>query len=138
MKWFLSIALLLLLGGCGGMNIPNEKIINANYGSMPSYEEAIESTKKYLDKILIDPESLRLDCSDQIRKGWARDNMYDEPIFGYLIRCDVNSKNSFGGYTGNKDYVFVINGSKALFGLEVSRNRNTAVVWNKYFMGYTE
>ncbi len=89
-------------------------------------------------QILIDPDSLRLSCNENTRKGWARDSMYDAPIYGYLLRCDVIAKNRLGGYTGTKEYALVLNGTRVLFALEVSRSENVARTLNHLFMGYAE
>ena len=59
---------------------------------------------------MIDPDSLKLRCSN-VRKGWGRHNMYDKPIFGWVVLCGVNAKNKFGGYTGETPYLFIMNGS---------------------------
>ncbi len=65
----------------------------------------------YLESVLIDPESLRLKCSKVTDRAWARENMFDQPQFGYLVVCEVNAKNKFGGYTGGKEHIFLFNGS---------------------------
>lgn len=138
MEKVLMMCLCASLVGCAGMEVSRENMINANYGARPSVDNAVDMTKSYFQSVLIDPDSLKLHCGQDVRKGWARDNMYDKPIYGYLIRCDVNAKNKFGGYTGNKDYVAVINGQRVVFALEVSRDHNTAVTWNHLIMGYAE
>jgi hypothetical protein len=53
---------------------------------------------------------LRLSCGKP-RKGWGRENMFDQPMFGYMVSCNVNAKNSFGGYTGAKPHAYLFNGS---------------------------
>lgn len=138
MKKYFIYAAVILLSACGSMNVSRDAMMNANYGIRPSNAEAVASARGYFEQILIDPDSLRLRCNESIRKGWARDSMYDTPIHGYLLRCDVNAKNRFGGYTGAKDYVLVLNGTRVLFALEVSRNLNTAQTLNHLFMGYAE
>jgi hypothetical protein len=138
MNKYIIFAISLFLTACGSMNVSRDAMVNANYGVKPSNSEAAASARGYFEKILIDPDSLRLRCNENTRKGWARDSMYDAPIYGHLLRCDVNAKNRFGGYTGNKDYVLVLNGSRVLFALEVSRDANTARTLNHLFMGYAE
>lgn len=138
MNKYLIFALSLFLTACGSMSVSREEMSNANYGVKPSSSETSAIVKEYLDQVLIDPDSLRLLCNESTRKGWARDNMYHPPIYGHLLRCKVNSKNKFGGYTGNKDYVFVLSGTQVLFSLEVSRDLNTASTLNHLFMGYAE
>ena len=138
MKKYLIFATTLFLSACGSMNVSRDAMMNANYGVRPSNSEAAASARGYFEQILIDPDSLKLRCNENTRKGWARDSMYDAPIYGYLLRCDVNAKNSFGGYTGNKDYVLVLNGTRVMFALEVSRSENVARTLNHLFMGYAE
>lgn len=138
MKKYLIVAISLFLSACGSMNVSRDAMLNANYGVKPSSSEATESARGYFERILIDPDSLRLSCSESTRKGWARDSMYDAPIYGHLLRCNVNAKNRLGGYTGNKDYVLVLNGTQVSFSLEVSRDNNTAHTLNHLFMGYAE
>ena len=121
MRRILSIVLVCIcLSACA---VSRVAMTNANYGPRPSKTEAMQIIKQSLERVLIDPDSLRLACADDIRKGWARDNMYDPPNFGWLINCSVNSKNSFGGYTGNKNYYFSVNGSSA-YPLDVTNPTN--------------
>ena len=62
--------------------------------------------------------------------------MFDQPTYGYLVRCYVNAKNSFGGYTGNKDYAVIVNGSN-VFAVEVNKNENMQRNPERW-MGYAE
>lgn len=113
MKILLLILISLVLSACAGIPVTKEKANAANFAAQPTDEEAVKNIRNYLDDILIDPSSLRLKCSKIAGKGWARQNfIYDEPLFGYLVACDVNSKNRLGGYTGGKNYIFIINGRK--------------------------
>lgn len=138
MKNYIIFAISLVLSACGSMNVSRDAMANANYGVKPSNSEAAASARGYFARILIDPDSLKLRCNENTRKGWARDNMYDDPIYGHLLRCDVNAKNRFGGYTGNSDYLLVLNGTRVLFALEVSKSENVARTLNHLFMGYAE
>lgn len=115
-----------------------DNLANVNYGVKPSNSEAAASARKYFEQVLIDPDSLRLGCDENTRKGWARDRMSDRPSYGYLLRCDVNAKNRFGGYTGNKNYILVLNGAQVLVALELSRSEGVARTWNHLYMGYAE
>jgi len=113
MKIIMVLLFSFALSACVGIPVTKEKANRAHFSTQPSNEEAEAKIRGYLDNILIDPDSLRLKCSKVFGKGWARDNFIsDEPIFGYLVRCDVNSKNRLGGYTGGKDYVFIINAER--------------------------
>ena len=113
MKIVLLILIVSTLSACAGIPVTREKANAANFSAQPTDEEAVQNIRNYLENVLIDPGSLRLKCSKVLGKGWARKNFIsDEPLFGYLVSCDVNSKNRMGGYTGGKHYVFIINGSR--------------------------
>ena len=113
MKVFLAILMVFSLTACSGIPVTKEKANAVTYFAPPTDEEAVGYIRNYLEGTLIDPMSLRLKCSKVLGKGWARENyISDEPIFGYLVSCDVNAKNRMGGYTGGKHYVFIINGKR--------------------------
>lgn len=116
---------MLTLTACGGVPVKTVDASNAVFAPPPTQEGAERWIRTYLEKILTDPESLRLKCSP-VQKGWGRNNRYDSPEFGWLVVCDVNSKNQFGGYAGAKPFGFVINGS------------NVLVIDNPYFPGSPE
>lgn len=85
---------------------------NAKFSARPTNSEAVALIASYMQNILIDPNSLLLKCSHVTGKGWARQFATDEPVFGHIVLCTVNAKNKLGGYTGQKPYIYVINGSK--------------------------
>ena len=123
------------LSACS-LTVPRENMQKAYYGPSLTGSEVIEKASLYFQQILLDPDSMKLDCSQDVRRGWARDNMFDEPTFGYLARCSVNAKNRFGGYTGKKDYAIVVNGSN-VFAVEVNRSDNQRRNPERW-MGYAE
>jgi hypothetical protein len=100
----------LLLTACGGVPVTKDDANRAQFAAKPSDEEAIHKVRGYLENVMIDPDSLKLRCS-KVRKGWGRQNMYDKPIFGWVVLCGVNGKNKFGGYTGEKSHLFIMNGT---------------------------
>ena len=105
------VALLsLLLTACGCVPLTRDDASKAQFAAKPTDEEAVRKARSYLENVLIDPDSLKLRCSN-VRKGWGRHNMYDKPIFGWVVLCGVNAKNKFGGYTGETPYLFIMNGS---------------------------
>lgn len=110
MKQILISILVLFLTACAGTQIKPEDIRNANFESRPTQAEAETKIRAHLETVLIDPDSLRLSCNAP-RKGWGRDNMFDKPIFGYLVVCSVNAKNRLGGYTGAKRHSYMFNGN---------------------------
>ena len=100
----------LFLTACGGVPVTRDDASKAQLAAKPTDEEAVRKARSYLENVLIDPDSLKLRCSN-VRKGWGRHNMYDKPIFGWVVLCGVNAKNKFGGYTGETPYLFIMNGS---------------------------
>jgi len=109
---FSLIFCLLLLTGCA--TAPTQKeLAEANYGSYLSQEDAQTKAIIFLKEYLKDPESTKIEWGE-FKKGWMR----EAPIFGcklrfgYILKANINSKNSFGGYTGYKPYqFFFFNGS---------------------------
>ena len=131
---------MLIIIGCfclAACAVSREAMMKADYGPRPSNAEAVKKTTTYLEQILIEPDSLRLGCSLDMRRGWARDSFFDDPVFGWLIRCKVKAKYSLNGYTSNKDYVFVVNGPN-VFGLELSRDIDVQRDLTYLFMGYAD
>jgi len=100
-----AVLIFLLLEACT-VPVDRSEIENAKYPPSSTEEETISWIKVILSEVLKDPESLKLQCKPT-RKGWARQYRDSQPKFGWLTRCLVNSKNSFGGYTGNQPYVFL-------------------------------
>ena len=111
MKTILLTLIALALAGCGGVPVTRDDASKALFAAKPTDEEAIRKIRGYLENVLIDPDSLKLKCSKVTDKAWARGNMFDRPQFGYLVICDVNSKNRMGGYVGGKEFGFLLNGS---------------------------
>jgi len=99
----------LLVSACTTPVTQNE-IANAKFSARPTDSEAVALITSYMQNRLIDPTSLLLKCTHVTGKGWARQYTTDSPIFGHIVLCTVNAKNQLGGYTGQKPYIFVING----------------------------
>lgn len=106
-KILLALFTLPFIAACAAP-ITQEAIDAASFGPEPLREEYMAIIQGHLRKIALDPESIILNCLDAT-KGWARRNVTDQPTFGWLVACDVNGRNSFGGYTGNQPYVFIFN-----------------------------
>ena len=100
----------LLLTACT-VPVNNSTAQNATFPQKPSESDAMSQIRNYLARTLIDPDSLKLECSGVRGKGWARQFEFKEPIYGYPVICSVNAKNKFGGYTGATPYVFLFNNS---------------------------
>jgi hypothetical protein len=110
-KPILAPIIFTLITACA-VPVPQDAINSASFGPEPIKEDYMARINGHLQEVLLDPESLILNCFDAV-KGWARRNVLDAPIFGWLVVCDVNGKNRFGGYTGGKPYAFVFNGTRA-------------------------
>lgn len=107
MKLLLALFTLPFIAACA-TSITQEAIDAATFGPEPLREEYMTIIQGHMREIALDPESIILNCLDAT-KGWARRRVSDEPTFGWIVACDVNGRNSFGGYTGNRPYVFIFN-----------------------------
>jgi PDZ domain len=82
-----------------------QEFLSADYGSYPNdYENII---KNYMQDILKDPESARYTFLDSPKTGWN-----GKTGFGYFTCAYVNSKNSYGGYSGKRLAYFMIQNGK--------------------------
>lgn len=111
MKIFLLCASLLsvLLAGCVHRPTP-EQMASADYGSYPdNYKELIQ---QHFSKRLFDPYSAQYSDWRGPSSGYWSKPFGGETLFGYRACVEVNAKNRMGGYTGSKQYFFMIrNGS---------------------------
>ena len=105
LQLLLSSALLLLSFGCATTPPTAEEIANADYGVPVSQDDAETKASAYFHNRLKDPMSATYEWQP-VYKGWIT----EAPIygghhrFGYRLDGQVNAKNSFGGYTGFKQY----------------------------------
>ena len=99
------LLLFLLLTGCATMNVPTpEQEASADYGSFPgNYKEVIQ---EHMQRALKDPDSTIYSYWRGPSKGYVADNI--RAHYGYKVCAEINSKNSYGGYTGSQPYYFVI------------------------------
>jgi len=100
---------MLFISGCAS-TLTREQLHSENYGEGQGQEYYIEKINQYLNDILIDPGSLRLACAEA-QPGAARNLSIDPYKFGWVVYCKVNTKNKFGGYTGNKPHVYLFQGT---------------------------
>lgn len=115
MKKIASVVLLaasaFIASGCAPKPPSQTQISSANYGSLPSdYQEKI---KNHMNSILKDPDSAKY-TFQQTFKGYSQDGSMSDSgggvKYGYVAPVLVNAKNSYGGYTGNQQYVFMFSG----------------------------
>lgn len=83
-------------------------IAPTDYGSPIAQADAESAAKEFLNARLKDASSAIYQCYP-VTTGVERDAL----IFGgrvwagYELRCGVNAKNSFGGYTGFEPFIFM-------------------------------
>jgi hypothetical protein len=109
-KW--SIALSLTLSGCVSAP-PQQEIQNADYGSPITLEESEPQVKAAMETILKDGISAIYKCSLG-GKGWLGSGMAWDGVnvYGYMLVCEINGKNSYGAYSGFEHYMFVFTNGK--------------------------
>ncbi|WP_410707004.1 hypothetical protein [Citrobacter braakii] len=111
MSAFMLIASAVAISGCAPKPPSQMQISSASYGSLPAnYQEQI---KNHMNSILKDPESARYTFQPTF-KGYSQDGSMSDSSggvrYGYVAPVLVNAKNSYGGYTGNQQYVFMFSG----------------------------
>lgn len=106
MKNLMLVVVMIVLAGCATPPTEQE-LASADYGAYPGdYEQVVEG---YMQSILKDPDSARYEFLNSPKKGWAG---IGNKRFGYVVCANINAKNSFGGYTGNRlNYFFIKDGS---------------------------
>jgi hypothetical protein len=104
------IVCVALAGLTGCRSTPTqEQLANADYGKPMEKSTAVHIAESWLTGVLKDPESARHNWNT-FDKGWVRKRwLSGEFLFGYVLKGTVNAKNSFGGYSGPRRYVFLFN-----------------------------
>jgi len=83
-----------------------EQLASADYGTPIAQDEAEARATAWLQSVLKDPDSLRASWG-RVEPGWQRDGLFGGILYGYRLTGDINARNSFGGYTGSKGYIFM-------------------------------
>ncbi|EIX9252131.1 TPA: hypothetical protein MAQ12_003925 [Klebsiella pneumoniae] len=98
----------MLLGGC--VSAPDKaELSRADYGKLPdNYQEIIKGS---MSARLKDPYSARYDFNEPF-KGWCKSGF--TTYYGWLVPFTLNAKNSYGGYVGNKSYLYLVNKNNAI------------------------
>jgi|JI102314A1RNA_FD_contig_21_16290514_length_532_multi_3_in_0_out_0_1 hypothetical protein len=104
-----AILLSTVLSGCAS-NLARPTAA-ADYGKPPENYEAI--VKTHFEAQLKDPESARYKFSNPVKAYGNEGIAYGGGIrwMGYLVKVEVNAKNSFGGYVGYKPYLILFSGN---------------------------
>lgn len=103
----IALGWLLILGGC--VSAPTaQQMQEAYYGEPIALEDAEAKIRDIMADKLKDPESARYSCHLG-GKGYIGSGMAwgGSDVFGYVVACDINAKNSFGAYAGAQRYGFV-------------------------------
>lgn len=96
------------LAGCATAPTPRE-LAEADYGTVPlNYEQTIRS---YMAPLLKDPQSAQYDFLNIPRRWYT---VMGGKKYGWAVCVNINSKNSFGGYVGNRMYFFMINNDQVI------------------------
>lgn len=114
------VVMAFALAGCASGPTPQD-IASADYGSDIQQDEAESQIKSYFNRSLKDPESARYGFSE-VEKGHIIGNAFQgSPLYvGYTVYAKVNAKNSYGGYTGDKGYLFLFQNGRLAKGQEIT------------------
>ena len=75
----------------------------------PTYEIAIGIIKAHLKGSLLDYDSAKLECTEVSPPVWIKLPL-EARRYGYVVECNINAKNAFGGYVGYQTRWYYING----------------------------
>ncbi|MDX3911341.1 MAG: hypothetical protein QHC67_16215 [Sphingobium sp.] len=75
----------------------------------PSPEAAVESIRNRLKFSLMDFDSAKIECTD-LSEAVGVKPILEPRRYGYVIRCEINAKNAYGGYTGYETRWYYFNG----------------------------
>lgn len=99
--------ILLLLTGCA-VGPTKQEIAKADYGRPIAEQSAQAIASAWAKGVLKDPGSARF-AWGKFYKGGRTPSVFEKggTIFGYILEGRVNARNSFGGYTGYRRWVFI-------------------------------
>lgn len=116
---------ILALSGCAA-GPTSLDIANADYGTGPTQTDAESQIKSYFGRVLKDPYSARYGFSP-VEKGYIVGNaIQGKPLYaGFIVYAKVNAKNSYGGYVGDKGYLFLFQNGRLVKGQEITSMGHT-------------
>lgn len=83
-------------------------------------DQAIGRAKEVMQGILKDPYSAHWDCGEMTPGTIGSGRAWGGTDYsGMLLPCRINAKNSYGGYTGEKQYVFLFSGQTLMRAAEI-------------------
>ena len=118
-RWMpLALTLALLSSGCAAPSAA--EIAKADYGAMPSDPEGV--IKGWFESRLKDPFTAVYEFG-AVEKAWRKAWRWSAPTYGWRTMVRVNARNSFGGYTGFKTYLFMLRGDQVAWVGEETHGR---------------
>lgn len=75
----------------------------------PSRDEANSKVSNHLKYTLRDFGSAIINCTDVSQAIWLKLVLMPR-VYGYVMRCEINAKNGFGGYVGFESRYYYFNG----------------------------
>lgn len=106
----LAVLTVLAFQGCSTPPPTAQQLASADYGPFPHQFQVKLAT--YLQATLKDPDTAKLSAPIGPARTYAG---LSAPVYGWGVCMGVNAKNSFGGYTGPKQYFFLFrNGEIAM------------------------
>lgn len=92
-------------------------LAHANFGPYPA--NYMDLIKSWAELKLKDPYSAKYVRTSVPRKEWAVAN--NQPIYGWSVCSLINSKNSYGGYTGVETFWFFIQDGKIVRSQDIDK-----------------
>lgn len=98
----------------------NEAKTGANTQDKPDQERAIVRAKEVMQNVLKDPYSAHWECGEMTPGSIGSGRAWGGKDYsGMLLPCRINAKNSYGGYTGERQYVFLFSGTSLVRAAEI-------------------
>lgn len=127
-----TIAAMICLTLAGCVTGPTQQEATAAYFGAPIAQDVAEAkVKETMASILKDPASATYQCQLGGQGGlgsgmaWGGVNVY-----GWILVCDINAKNSYGGYVGAQRYAFIFTDGRLRRGSLLLGSDVTQVVYN--------
>lgn len=114
-KHLFAAAAILSLSACATIKNPTAAdVANADYGPPIARDDAVAQAKETMSVMLKDPESARWTCAPEVHTVWYHEafTKTTDTFYGWSLDCLINAKNSYGGYTGDRDYNFYYRNDK--------------------------
>lgn len=104
---------------------------DADYGSYPTnYKDLV---KKHFNETLRDPDSAKYSEWSEPKKTYYMETKLSKPQYSYSVDVVMNAKNAYGGYVGNRLYIFFIKNGKI-----ESEHKKNVLRYQAFLFGYEE